>query len=172
MNRIALTLAAALLGIGMAQAAEPQAAPQGPHPADLQPADLTPANLQGEWQGTYQCAQDRLHLLAGPFEWQLPFTIKGDQISASRPYLDGNAHLSVMVFTGLVVDQGAGFEIAMLAGEQDRTPNLHATHIGRVTADGFKATGVMLSRHNRILRQCELHLWREQPKPQVKPTGG
>jgi hypothetical protein len=162
MGKTAITLALAMLGIGMAHAAEPQVSPQPP----------PPAALEGEWQGTYQCAQDRLHLLAGRFVWQLPFTILGDQISASRPYLDGNARLSIVVFTGLVVDQGAGFEIAMLAGEQDQAPNLHATYIGRVTADGFKSSGVMLSRHNRILRQCELHLWREQPKPEAKPTGG
>jgi hypothetical protein len=161
MGKAVLTLAFAMLGIGMAHAAEPQLSPQPPRPADL----------EGEWQGTYQCAQDRLHLLAGPFVWQLPFTILGDQISASRSYLDANAQLSIAVFTGLVVDQGARFEIAMLAGEQDRPPNLHATYAGPLTADGFNATGGMLSRHNRILRQCELRLRRQPPKTSVKATG-
>lgn len=162
MGRTAITLALAILGIDMANAAEPQLSPQG----------SSPAALEGEWQGTYQCAQDRLHLLAGPFAWQMPFTITGDQISASRSYIDANARLSIAVFTGLVVDRGARFEIAMLAGEQDGPPHLHATYAGPVTADGFNATGVMLSRHNRILRQCELHLKRGPSKPDAKAAGG
>jgi len=154
-NRIAIIVTLSVLGIGIAHAAEPQAAPQGPRPADL----------QGDWNGTYQCGQDRLHLLGRPFVWQVPFTIIGGQVTARRPYVDINAQLSVALFAGLIVDQGTGLEIGMIVPRADGEPGLHGTYTGRVTGDLFTATGEMLSRHNRILRQCELHLQRDRPKP-------
>lgn len=148
MRKTAIALALIMCLTGVAHAAEPQA----PSAADL----------QGDWNATYQCGQDRLHFLGSPFEWQIPFTIEGDTIAGNRAYIDVNAGLSVAFFRGLVVDQGSGFEIGMAVPHQDGEVGLHARFAGRVTAQqSFNATGYMLSHDNQVLRQCELHLLRD-----------
>ena len=43
--------------------------------------------LEGTWQGTYTCGQDRFDVHGGPFEWKLPFSIQDGKITATREYI-------------------------------------------------------------------------------------
>ena len=63
--------------------------------------------LEGTWQGTYKCGQDRFNVHGGPFEWKLPFSIQDGKITATREYISLSSQPAVAEFHGLV--QGMGW---------------------------------------------------------------
>jgi hypothetical protein len=117
--------------------------------------------LEGTWQGTYKCGQDRLHLAGAPFEWTLPFSIQDGRITATREFISISSQPAVAEFNGLVQADGL-IEIAVNGGNESAVhPAFHGTYTGRAAGDRIDFQGPMLSKRNVMLRQCELHLSRE-----------
>jgi hypothetical protein len=116
--------------------------------------------LEGTWQGTYKCGQDRFNVHGGPFEWKLPFSIQDGKITATREYISLSSQPAVVEFHGLI--QGDGLvEIGVNAGvERAFHPAYHGTYTGRVDGDRIDFQGPMLGKRNVMVRQCELHLSR------------
>ena len=114
--------------------------------------------LEGTWQGTYKCGQDRFNVHGGPFEWKLPFSIQDGKITATREYISLSSQPAVAEFHGLI--QGDGLvEIGVNAGvERAFHPAYHGTYTGRVDGDRIDFQGPMLGKRNIMVRQCELHL--------------
>src|SRR5438045_5697305 len=73
------------------------------------------APMEGTWQGTYKCGQDRFDVHGGPFEWSLLFTIEDGKITATRQYISLSSQPAVAVFDGLVQPDGL-VEIAVNGG--------------------------------------------------------
>jgi hypothetical protein len=117
--------------------------------------------LEGIWQGTYKCGQDRFNVHGTPFEWKLPFTIQDGKITAIREYISLSSQPAVAQFTGLI--QGDGLiEIGVNAGvARAFHPAYHGTYTSRVDGDRIDFQGPMLGKRNVMVRQCELHLSRE-----------
>jgi hypothetical protein len=117
--------------------------------------------LEGIWQGTYTCGQDRFDVHGGPFEWKLPFSIQDGKITATREYISLSSQPAVAEFNGLI--QGDGLvEIGVNAGvERAFRPAYHGTYTGRVDGDRIDVQGPMMGKRNVMVRQCELHLSRE-----------
>src|SRR5258707_14842999 len=80
-------------------------------------ASLGNANpLEGTWQGTYQCGQDRFDVHGGPFEWKLPFSIQDGRITATREYISLSSQPAVAELHRLI--QGHGLvEIVLKPGD-------------------------------------------------------
>src|SRR6266550_5453510 len=62
--------------------------------------------LEGTWQGTYKCGQDRFNVHGGPFEWNLPFSIQDGKITATREYISLSSQPAVAEFNGLIQVDG------------------------------------------------------------------
>ena len=62
--------------------------------------------LEGIWQGTYACGQDRFDVHGGPFEWKLPFSIQDGKITATREYISLSSQPAVAEFNGLIQGDG------------------------------------------------------------------
>lgn len=127
------------------------------------------APLEGTWQGTYKCGQDRFHLLGGPFQWSLPFTIEDGRITATRNYISIDSYPVVAEFNGLIQADGL-IEIAVNGGVEIALHRaFHGTYTAWADGDRIDFYGPMLGRRNVILRQCELHLTPASPSP-ARPT--
>jgi hypothetical protein len=121
-------------------------------------ADAAP--LEGIWQGTYKCGQDRFNLIGGPFEWTLPFSIRDGKITATREYISTSSQLAVAEFYGLIQADGL-VEIGVTGGDERAShPDFHGTYAGWPAGNRVDLQGPMLSKQNIITRQCELHLSR------------
>jgi hypothetical protein len=114
--------------------------------------------LEGTWQGTYKCGQDRFDLHGAPFEWNLPFSIQAGKITATREYISPTSQLAVAEFYGLIQADGL-VEIGVTGGVPSAFhPAFHGTYTGRADGDRIDFRGPMLSKRNIMVRQCELHL--------------
>jgi hypothetical protein len=112
--------------------------------------------LEGTWQGTYKCGQDRFDLHGAPFEWNLPFSIQAGKITATREYISPTSQLAVAEFYGLIQADGL-VEIGVTGGVPSAFhPAFHGTY--RADGDRIDFRGPMLSKRNIMVRQCELHL--------------
>ena len=119
--------------------------------------------LEGTWQGTYRCGQDRFDVHGGPFEWNLPFGIQDGKITATREYISLTSQPAVAEFHGLIQADGL-VEIGVIGGVASAIhPAFHGTYTGRADGDRMDFRGPMLGRRNVVLRQCELHLKPDSP---------
>ena len=117
--------------------------------------------LEGIWQGTYACGQDRFDVHGGPFEWKLPFSIQDGKITATREYISLSSQPAVAEFNGLIQVDGL-VEIGVNGGVVSTFhPAYHGTYTGRVDGDRIDVQGPMMGKRNVMVRQCELHLSRE-----------
>jgi opacity protein-like surface antigen len=120
--------------------------------------------LEGTWQGTYKCGQDRFDVNGGPFEWSLPFTIKDGKITATRDYIALSSQPAAAEFNGIIQADGL-VEIGVVGGVIGKPrPAFHGSYSSRVNGDRIDFQGPLLGRRNLVLRQCELHLSRADSK--------
>src|SRR5947209_3836409 len=104
--------------------------------------------LEGTWQGTYKCGQDRFNLHGAPFEWSLPFSIQDGKITATREYIALSSQLAVAEFYGLIQADGL-IEIGVIGGVENAShPAFHGTYTGRADGGRIDSQGPMLGKRN------------------------